>query len=36
MGSLFFFFAKMDQVVREEDDIEDEVVLPQTGFFIFL
>ena len=34
-GFVYFFFAKMGQVVREEDDIGGEVVLPLTGFFIF-
>jgi len=30
----YFIFAKMDQVVREEDDIEGEVVILKTNFFI--
>ena len=29
----YFFFAKIGQVVMEEDDIRGEVVLLLTGFF---
>jgi len=35
MGPLIFFFAKLGQVVREDNDIRGNVVISLTGFLFF-